>query len=110
MNAWQINYACGWCPVYSDTWELYLLLIMKFCLLVTGVSLLVLAVPKAQSMSSGPPLNSGTFTRICDEMTPNHGSAAQSGNGGYAITTDIPRSGSTGYSYTAGQTYTGNFN
>ena len=69
--------------------------------------LLFLAVTEVLSRSGGPPL-AGNFDRICTRMTPNHGgTAARSGNGGYTITTTIPRSLSTGYSYTAGQTYTG---
>ena len=72
--------------------------------------LLVLAVVVSGvlSRSTGPPLSGSTRVRICDQMLPNHGgTSARQGNGGYAITTNIPRSVSSGYSYTAGQTYTG---
>ena len=77
-------------------------------LLIFRAAMLVLIVSEAQSRSAGPPLSSGTFTMICNQMMPSHSSiGAQSGNGGYTISTNIPRSGSTGYRYTAGQTYTG---
>lgn len=75
------------------------------------ILLLILAsLCEVQSRRGGPPLSSGTFDLICNQQMPSHGTGAQSGNGGYTITTDIPRSGSTGYRYTAGQTYTGDFN
>ena len=76
----------------------------------TGWILLVVlaSLYEVQSRSGGPPLSSGTFDLICNQQMPSHGgNSAQSGNGGYVITTDIPRSGSTGYGYTAGRTYTG---
>lgn len=64
---------------------------------------------RVQCRSSGPPANEPeNMLRVCRQLLPNHGGvAAQPGNGGYFIDTDIPRSGSTGFSYTAGQTYTG---
>lgn len=77
------------------------------------ILLLILAAGlyEVQTRSGGPPLSAGTFDLICNQQMPSHMSnTAQSGNGGYTITTDIPRSGSTGYRYTAGQTYTGDLN
>ena len=68
------------------------------------LSALILGV---QSRPEGPPLSSGTFNLICNQLMPSHGGSAASGNGGYIITTNISRSGSTGYGYTAGQTYSG---
>ena len=69
--------------------------------------LVVVGVSQVLSRSAGPPVSSWR-DRICNQMLPNHGSsAARSGNGGYTITTNIPRSMPSGYSYTAGQTYTG---
>ena len=80
---------------------------MKYFPPIVGVLLLISAAREVSSRSAGPPLSTGTFDRICNQMLPSHGGAsAQSGNGGYTITTNIPRSVSTGYSYTAGQTYT----
>jgi hypothetical protein len=63
----------------------------------------------AQSRPEGPPLSTNTFNGICNQLMPSHGGSARSDNGGYTITTNIPRSGSTGYGYTAGQTYSGDY-
>ena len=68
---------------------------------------LAVVVSEVLSRSAGPPVSSFR-DRICDQMLPNHGgTSARPGNGGYSITTNIPRSVSSGYSFTAGQTYTG---
>ncbi len=74
------------------------------------VLVLAAVVSEVVSRSAGPPISSFR-ARICNQMLPNHGgTSARSGNGGYTITTNIPRSISSGYSYTAGQTYTGSWN
>ena len=80
---------------------------MKLLLLL--LVLAAAAVSEVLSRRAGPPIQeSGNFDRICNQMLPNHGgTAARSGNGGYTISADIPRSDSSGYNYTAGQTYTG---
>ena len=58
---------------------------------------------------AGPPVGDN-FDLVCNQMMPSHGVAAQSGNGGYLIDTDLPLvSANDGYSYTAGQTYRGIF-
>ena len=58
------------------------------------------------SLPTGPP--AGQINQVCVLMTPSHGALAQSGNGGYVITTDLPFINATaGYSYVAGQNATG---
>ena len=63
---------------------------------------------RVHARSSGPPVGEN-FDLVCNQMMPSHSSiAAQSGNGGYLIDTDLPLvSANDGYSYTAGQTYRG---
>ena len=61
---------------------------------------------RVQCRSTGPPADDANFRdQVCNDMMPNHGAAAQGGNGGYTITTDLPRISDTEYAYTAGQTY-----
>ena len=73
-------------------------------LLIVGASLLVCRV---QCRSAGPPANEANFrNQVCNDMLPSHGGiSAQNGNGGYTITTNLPRISDTEYAYTAGQTY-----
>ena len=76
------------------------------------IVLLVIAtvlVYGVQSRSAGPPANEATFRdQVCNNMMPNHaGVAAQGGNGGYTISTDLPRISDTEYAYMADQTYAG---
>ena len=67
----------------------------------------VLVCRRVQCRSSGPPA-SEFRDQVCNAMMPSHpgNPAAQDGNGGYTITTDLPRISNTEYAYTAGQTYT----
>ena len=79
--------------------------------LVYVIFLLVFVFPEVQSRRSGPPLDSIPNTNnVCNQLVPSHSGNAQFGNGGYIITTDIPRFLTGGYNYTAGQMYTGKFN
>ena len=82
---------------------------MKTLQLLASVLVAALLVPSVLSLPGGPPLNTGSFENICNQMMPIHsGNAAQSGSGGYLIVSpNMPRFGSTGFSYTAGQNYTG---
>ena len=68
----------------------------------------VLVCRRVQCRSRGPPADeAGNRIQVCNAMMPSHGgAAAQNGNGGYTITTDLPRISDTEYAYTAGQTYT----
>jgi hypothetical protein len=76
----------------------------KIVLLVIAAAVLVCRV---QCFSGGPPANQANFRiQVCNDMMPNHGPNAQNGNGGYTITTDLPRISDTQYAYTAGQQYT----
>lgn len=76
----------------------------KIVLLVIAAVLLC----RVQSRSRGPPADEPNFRdQVCNDMMPNHGAAAQGGNGGYTISTDLPRISGTQYAYTADQTYTG---
>lgn len=89
--------------------ERYLDIIMKYLTTVLGTLILANAV---LARRAGPPLIVGDaqrFNQICVLMTPLHGAnAAQPGNGGYMITTDLPFINATaGYSYVAGQNATG---
>ena len=77
---------------------------MQCCLLVIGAILLAANV---HSLPGGPPVSN--FEIVCRQMMPGHGFPAQPGNGGYVINTTLPRTSSTGYSYVAGQTYTGQY-
>ena len=75
----------------------------KIVLLVIAIA--VVLVSRVQCFSSGPPV--ATFReQVCNDMLPNHGPPAQTGNGGYTINTDLPRISDTEYAYIAGQTYT----
>ena len=60
--------------------------------------------------SVGPPAGAN-FNAVCVQMLPaGHGTLAQAqpGSGGFLIDTDLPLvSAQSGYSYTAGRTYTG---
>ena len=63
-----------------------------------------------QSRSAGPPANEpANRNQVCNNMMPNHGAgaAAQVGNGGYTISTDLSRISDTEYAYMADQTYAG---
>ena len=76
------------------------------------VVLLVIAavlVCGVQSRSAGPPANEpANRNQVCNDMMPSHGgAAAQGGNGGYTISTNLPRISNTEYAYTADQTYSG---
>ena len=77
---------------------------MHYVLLVLGAALMV--ADNVQSRSAGPPLN----LQVCSQLLPGHGGTPPAGNGGYVITTDLPRTSSSSYSYVAGQTYTGQWN
>ena len=67
----------------------------------------VLVCRRVQCLSGGPPADRpGDRDQVCNEMLPGHGGAAQDGNGGYTISTNLPRISDTEYAYTAGQTYT----
>ena len=73
------------------------------------VTIAAVLVCRVQSRSSGPPANEpANRLRVCNDMLPSHPGdpAAQSGNGGYTISTDLPRISDTEYAYTADQTYT----
>ena len=72
---------------------------MKLFLSVVAV---LLVVDMVRSLPSGPPVPS-----VCATMMPGHGPAAQPGNGGYVILTNLTRIDSTSYAFTAGQNYTG---
>lgn len=74
---------------------------MHRILLVLGAVLLT--TNYVYSLSAGPPLNQ----QVCGELRPGHPGNPQPGNGGYVITTDLPRISENEYSYTANQTYTG---
>ena len=76
---------------------------MHRVLLVLGAVLLT--TNYVYSLPSGPPVLQNP--QICLTLMPGHGAVVQQGNGGYVITTDLPRTSANGYSYIAGQTYTG---
>ena len=60
---------------------------------------------RVQCLPSGPPVDLNR-NRVCNEMLPDHGgNTPQDGNGGYTISTDLPRISNSAYSYTAGGTY-----
>ena len=73
---------------------------MKLLLLVTVA---ILVIDKVRSFPGGPPVGQ----QVCVQMLPGHGPAPQQGNGGFVIDTNLTRIDSTSYSYTAGQTYSG---
>ena len=75
-------------------------------LLLTAAAALM--VCRVQCFSSGPPANQANLrNQVCNDMLPSHGGiSAQNGNGGYTISTNVPRINDTEYAYTAGQTYT----
>ena len=72
------------------------------------IVLLVIAavlVYPVQCLPAGPPVNINV-NLVCNDMMPSHGAnAAQDGNGGYTISTDLPRISDTEYAYAAGRTY-----
>ena len=76
-----------------------------FCCLLALTTLLL--VGRVESFGAGPP----NEDVVCQNLVPEgHGgaAAAQQGNGGYIIGTDLPLiSAESGYRYTAGQTYRG---
>ena len=74
-------------------------------LLVAGV----LLVSRVQCRSTGPPANEpANRNQVCNDMLPNHdANTPQNGNGGYTISTDLPRISNSAYNHTAGQTYNG---
>ena len=77
------------------------------------IVLLIIAavlVCRVQCRSRGPPADEpANRNRVCNDMLPahppNNPANPQAGNGGYTISTTLPRVSDTEYAYTAGQTY-----